>query len=81
MHRGCGNADSCIVECEVVVMCFGKRFGRRGKKGRPKLREEAVESKGCRLDVALVKGPALKYVRVLMNRTPLVERRLYEWLR
>ena len=62
-------------------MSFGNRTGRRGKKSRLRLREEAVESKGCRLDVALVKGPALKYVQVLRNRTLLVERRLYEWLR
>ena len=42
-----------------MVLCFGKRFGRRGEKVQPRLREEVVESKGCRFDVALVKGPAL----------------------
>ena len=37
-------------------MCSGNRIGRRGEKGRLRLREEAVESKRCRLDVALAKG-------------------------
>ena len=66
---------------KVVELYFGNRFGPQGEKGRLRLREEAVESKGCRLDVARIKGPALGVLSRPMDQRLLIERHLCEWSR